>query len=409
MFDPELRDHLLIMKRYLPLILGGALLIGALTYLLQNQATPIYEASATVQLEIDVVDDGLITDFQSAQFAQIMGSTDKLDEIAQQAGLGPLGVDAVRDRLVVDQRDVPGFIDLIAVGPSGEEAASLANVAAAVLQDTIATSRLATAPGSETSGRILGLAEVPSNPNSPRPKRDAALAGLVSLIVLAEASVLFTKIRGRVSLADPAGNVQRATNVATFTIDDEDHYNQAVMPLFVNSLAQQPSVVVVQRGAVPSTAVASQIGNAASLVGRNVALIDGNLSSAQFISLDPAADFTVASVTAVSNESEALLAVSRLPYSVVLVVDPNSMSLSDIESLARTIPGVGGNLVGIILNEPSGLAPKLTAAFKKSEPAVRRPSVETTNPVADMSPEVAATMAPPLVSPHDAPFAPPSA
>lgn len=353
MFDPEIRDHLLIMKRYLPLILGGALLLAGLTYFLQTQATPIYQASSTVHLEVDVVDDGLITDFQSAQFTQIMGSPAKLREVADRAGLGGLSIGTIEERLTIDQRDVPGFVDFIATGPDAEDVARLANTAAEVMIETVAASRLATAEGSSTAAVTIAEARVPPGPTGPRPLRDGVLAGLISLIVLAEGSVLFTKIRGRVSLADPAGNVERATNVATFTIDDEDHYNQSVMPMFVNSLAQHPSVVVIQRGSLASTVVATQIANAASLVGRSVALVDANLNNSQFITLEPTADFTVASLTSISNESEALLACSRLPHAVVLVCDPNSMPMSEIENLARTIPGVGGNLVSVILNEPT--------------------------------------------------------
>jgi len=373
-FDSEVRDHLLIMKRYLPLIVGGALLIAALTNMIQRSAVPVFEASSTVQLEIEAVDNGLITDFQAAQFAQIMKSNAKIDAVFEGAGISGLSSFDMRNRLTVDQDSVPGFIHLTAQAPSAVEAAATANAAADVLVETIGTSRLASASGSATTGTVLEVAEVPAAPTSPRPQRDAALAGLISLIVLAESSVLFTKIRGRVSMADPAGTVERATGVPTFTVDDDDHYNQAVMPLYVNSLAKEPSVVVVQRASTPSTAVAAQIGNAASLVGRNVSFVDANLSAAQFLTTDLAADFTVASVTSISNDTEALLAASRLPHAVVLVADPITEPMADIVELARTIPGVGGNLVGIILHQPIG--PDSTTQFR----SVTSPAVSTATP-----------------------------
>gem|GEM_PF-1225283 len=392
MFDSELRDHLLIMKRYLPLIVGGALLIAAITNLVQRSATPVFEASSTVQVEIETIDDGLITDFQSAQFTQIMESNPKITAVYERAGLPDLSNIEMRKRLTVDQDSVPGFIRMTAQADNANEAANLANAAADVLVETIASSRAANINGSATTGSILEVADVPLAPTSPRPKRDAALAGLISLIVLAESSVLFTKIRGRVSLADPAGTVERATNVPTFTVDDDNHYNQAVMPLYVNSLAKQPSVVVVQRAATPSTAVASQIGNAASLVGRNVSIVDANLVAAQFVRTDPAADFTVASVTAVSNDTEALLAVSRLPHAVVLVADPITEPMADIVELARTIPGVGGNLVGIILHQPTGVgAPAQFKTVASTQPANQKVAATTQPPTATPAQQPTAT------------------
>lgn len=370
MFDSEIRDHLLIMRRYLPVILGGAALIAGLVYFIQQQALPRYEATSSVRVHVtDLVDDGLVTDFRAASLVELVTTRSNLRRVANDAGLQSLSDDELFRRVSVRQRGIPGFIDLTGRGSTAEVAAALANSAAATMieinnADAPAANADGEVSGPATETSIITNAAVPTDPVGPRPLRDAVTAGLISMIILAEASVLLTKVRDRVSLADPEGAVQRATGIPTFTIDDEEHYNQALMPLFVNSLAKEPGVTVVQRGEQPSTAVASQIGNAASLVGRNVALVDANLANAQHLKLDPSADFTVASVTSTSNESEALLAVSRMPHAVVLVCDPESLPKSEIESLARTIPGVGGNLVGIILNEPSGLADKFSSAFR---------------------------------------------
>lgn len=373
MFDSEIRDHLLIMRRYLPVILGGAALIAGLVYFIQQQALPRFESTSSVRVSVtDMVDDGLVTDFRAASLVELVSTRSNLRRIADQAGLPALTDAELEERIEVRQRRIPGFVDLTGRGSTAEVATALANAAARIMldinqEDTAALNAAGDTVGSATETAIIANAKLPAGPVGPRPLRDAVTVGLISMIVLAEASVLLTKLRDRVSLADPEGAVQRATGIPTFTIDNEEHYNQALMPLFVNSLAKEPGVTVVQRGEQPSTAVASQIGNAATLVGRSVSLIDANLANAQYLELDTRANFSVASVTSISNESEALLAVSRMPHAVVLVCDPESLTKSEIESLARTIPGVGGNLVGIILNRPSGLADKFSAAFRKTD------------------------------------------
>jgi len=372
-FDSEIRDHLLIMRRYLPVILGGAALIAGLVYFIQQQALPRFESTSSVRVNVtDMVDDGLVTDFRAASLVELVSTRTNLRRIAEQAGLPNLADAELEERIEVRQRRIPGFVDLTGRGSTAEVATALANAAARIMldvnqEDTAALTAADGTVGAATETTIIANAKLPAGPVGPRPLRDAVTVGLISMIVLAEASVLLTKLRDRVSLADPEGALQRATGIPTFTIDNEEHYNQALMPLFVNSLAKEPGVTVVQRGEQPSTAVASQIGNAATLVGRNVALIDANLANAQYLELDTRANFSVASVTSISNESEALLAVSRMPHAVVLVCDPESLTKSEIVSLARTIPGVGGNLVGIILNRPSGLADKFSAAFRKTE------------------------------------------
>jgi len=372
-FDSEIRDHLLIMRRYLPVILGGAALIAGLVYFIQQQALPRFESTSSVRVSVtDMVDDGLVTDFRAASLVELVSTRSNLRRIADQAGLPALTDAELEERIEVRQRRIPGFVDLTGRGSTAEVATALANAAARIMldinqEDTAALNAAGDTVGSATETAIIANAKLPAGPVGPRPLRDAVTVGLISMIVLAEASVLLTKLRDRVSLADPEGAVQRATGIPTFTIDNEEHYNQALMPLFVNSLAKEPGVTVVQRGEQPSTAVASQIGNAATLVGRSVSLIDANLANAQYLELDTRANFSVASVTSISNESEALLAVSRMPHAVVLVCDPESLTKSEIESLARTIPGVGGNLVGIILNRPSGLADKFSAAFRKTD------------------------------------------
>ena len=276
--EPQLLDHLLVMKRQWWVILLVATIVGTAVFAWRSATTDVYRADTIVQviLPASVGDDGAITDFRARSYAELASSPQLLSDAATASGLGIDGNDA--DSLVsLDVLSTPGFIEVTADGPDAESAETLASsVASALVARVEADAALAATDESAevVTATIVSPADAGSAPVSPHPARTALVAAVVAAIISAEGCVVLWLLRGRLSLADPAGQVERLTGIRTLELAGPDQ--DLLSPFVAGQLDRGPVLTVLQVGAAPSAAVAILIAKALSAFRQRVLVLDAD-------------------------------------------------------------------------------------------------------------------------------------
>ncbi len=187
---------------------------------------------------------------------------------------GDTGLDPsdVGDRVVVEQRETPGFLEITAAASTGEQASKLAQA----LADELAAE--GTSPETGVVVAVISPADSPNSPVSPRPLADAAVAAVICGLLSAEGVVVWRKLRGHINPVDPAPVLEGITGIPVADLRSERSQNRSLLPFFSNHLSERPLITIVQRGPEPSTEPAALLARTAAGLNSRVLLIDADLA-----------------------------------------------------------------------------------------------------------------------------------
>ena len=308
-------------RRYV--VLGVAVLVAVGVFAWRSTAPEQYDATTTVQVRLP---DTQTSDpsTQVAFYAQTVGglttSRGVVDRALASAGRDDSLDDAV-DQVSASLGAEPGFVDITAAGPSGREAAELADALADVLIDQVAADQAAdlaeqrqavtdavaelgrdrqetTREGGDpfalaalqrereallgslrtlsekTSWRLTVVepAVAPTSPSAPTPLRDALLAFLLALILAAEAVVARRAFRGSLSARDPATDAGDVAGVPGLAVRP-DQAATALTPL-LPQVTSARTLTVVQAGPDAHARTAGLLSELLAARGEDVLLLD---------------------------------------------------------------------------------------------------------------------------------------
>ena len=327
--EPQVLDHLRVLNRYRVPIALIAALVALAVYGMQARTPATYQASTVVRF---IVPEVATSGGSARDSAQLLAGTyvetssaPAFAERVKQSAPGAFTVSQVQARLRVAEKAVPGFLAVTATGPSGKEAAALADAGAATLAATIGEdqqrvvdkaldplraevvqldAQLAKTDLSEATRRSLedqrGAAQrtiadrqeslrasvvgpdpapVPSTPVAPHPTRAASVAFIIAIVLASEGFVLARYLRGSLSLGDPAGDLERIVGVPSLELGAIGRRRPAgaILPFVLQHLSGRPVISVVQRNGAPTALPATEIADALARIGTRVLLVDADV------------------------------------------------------------------------------------------------------------------------------------
>lgn len=406
--EAEFGRHLREMRRFWWLILLITAVVGTGVYFLSAAADPRYESTAVVQVELpdDLFDDGSTTRFRTKSLAELAFSPQVLGSAAAAAGDQDLDPTSPGDRVIVEQRETSGFLEVTAAANTPTAAAALAQAIAqelAVEGTSISTGTLTT---------VISPANTPTSPAAPRPLADALLAAVVTALLVAESVVIIRKLRGKINPIEPGPVLERITGIPVADLQSERMQNRSLLPFFSSHLSDRQIITVVQRGPEPSTEPAALLARTAAGLNSRVLLVDADLGqpilhqhfghprtpglaevlageqdlgsavrrasesnpaavlSAGSITTNlsgfdrvlathevvnaSGADCTVLSTTSSSSLDDTLLVARNFGEATVLAIDPSRLKEAEILDLVDRFRSVGARLAGIVLYNGGG-------------------------------------------------------
>ncbi len=414
----EFADHLTEMRHHWKAITVATLVAALGVFVWRSTVPETFSSATTVRLAInaDRNDDGSVTRFQAQSLAELARTPPVVEQAIERSGF-ELSVDETVDRVAVELRDTPGFLEVAAEGASPEEAKALADAMADSMVDLVANDPSLVNVATLT---VSAPAPLPTGPVSPRPLAEAILAGLIVSLITAEGLIAWRKLRGRLSPVTPAAEVERLLGVPTLHLADAgntaaaaDH--AAALPFVVQHLTDLPVVTVMQRGAEADASAAALLGRLMSGIHRRVLLVDIDLGrpvlhEAVGAALSPGlaevltgdqklgkvlqrsddggraavvsagatrpdgvtgrrrlvetsdlvrsaqADRVILSATQNSSYDDALTAVHVFGDTVVLAID-RSTTTRELRRIADDIRGSRGNLAAVVVTDRSAQAP----------------------------------------------------
>ncbi len=286
----EFADHLAEMRHHWKVILLATLVAALAVFIWRSTVPETYSSATTVRLAInaDRNDDGSVTRFQAQSLAELARTPPVVEQAIERSGFD-LEVDETVDRVAVDLRDTPGFLEVAAEGATPKEAKGLADSMADSMVDLVANDPSLVNVATLT---VSAPAPLPTGPVSPRPLSEAILAGLIVALLTAEGLIAWRKLRGGLSPVAPAAEVERLLGVPTLHLGDPGRTavslsktslsntslsNTAALPFVVQHLGDLPVVTVMQRGAAADARVAALLGRLTSGIHRRVLLVDVDL------------------------------------------------------------------------------------------------------------------------------------
>lgn len=289
-WEPGLGDHLRTIWRYKWFLLGGAVVIAEITFVLLSMVDPRYEADSSLRLTIRS-EAGLSLDEDRAEYAsriyaELGESPRLLRSAVDNSGLS-LTEQQAAELVVVEWARPPGFIDLTASGPTPEAAVALADgmataLVAAVEEDVEAVTgddgnSVGPAPGVGVllSAEVVEAASTPTTPAAPSPLRDAVAVFIISLVLLAEASALWRPARGLLPLTRTAERVTDLVGVPCLTLTGEPEDRTRLALFAARYLGDKPSALVVHCKGEPLPAASVRLAEAVAAGGRRALVIDG--------------------------------------------------------------------------------------------------------------------------------------
>ncbi|MCP5025052.1 MAG: hypothetical protein GY929_02100 [Actinomycetia bacterium] len=391
--EPQLGNHLRIVGRRSWVILLTGVIAFAFTYAWQASKPDVYRAEGLVQVTVpvDMADDGDITDFRARSYAELAASPALLGPAATRSKLG-LDLEEASDLVEIEVPGPPGYIEVKADGPTPAAATSLTDAVLTTLierieADAAPSAAIADAPAAGSDppsdsmslvARIVAPAVADPQPVSPTPIPISIVAGLVAAIVVAEIAVLLWHVSGRLSLVNPASDVNALLGVRT--IDRTGPHPEALVPFAIGQLSDQPVVTVLQSGNVPSAEVAMELEQAFALGEYRVLTVDAGTGrtavsltsggtdrmAAQLDTLAGPNEYnprvlhhivdvvgartTVVSATTATHPEGAFDTLREFPDAVVLVVDPRKITKKELSRQATAISDVGGSLAAVVLH-----------------------------------------------------------
>lgn len=288
-WEPGLGDHLRNIWRYKWFILGGAIVVAEVVFVLLSAVTPRYEAEASIRLTIRS-DGALLLDEDQVEYASRvyaeLAESQRITDAAVEAADVSIGSAEAASSFDVDWARPPGFVDVTASATTAEGAVKLADgMAEALIQaidaDTERVIGQATAAGDNATPRSTLTAELvepasePGSPAAPRPLRDAIAAFVVSLVVLAELAALWRPARGLLPLSRTAERVTELVGIPALTLtgDPEDRTRLALFA--ARHLTTKPAVLMVHCDGESLPAAPVRLAEAVTAGGRRSLVVDG--------------------------------------------------------------------------------------------------------------------------------------
>jgi capsular exopolysaccharide synthesis family protein len=330
----DLTEHLTTIWRRKLQVVGGALLIAVIVYLLTGEQAKVFESQAVLQVSpaaTDVSNGQSTAAMYLARTYSKLAKTKPLLEAAAQNSQLPINGTTADNRLTVTPDTDVGFLTVRATGPTAVSANRLADGEARAIVDAVAAqeqdrrdvqikplqtqladvqSKLAAAVKGSTDETtlveqykalltqktaldgapvnhldIVQQADTRASAIAPTPSRNAILAFLVALVLNAELAVLLTALGDRLRV-DDAEEVSRITDLpvlARMPEGDGPALIEAFRTLrtnlmFLDGSVQLRSLAVV--GPEPESGksfVAAGLAQAAASLGLPVVLVDGDL------------------------------------------------------------------------------------------------------------------------------------
>ena len=435
-------------------VLATALVVAGAVFVWRAAGDETYEASATLQVrlpETDASDPSTQAVYYAETVIGLMTSRDVVVDALGTVGRQEDPTD-VAERLRVRAGTQPGFVDVTADGGTAREAADLADALVAAVGRRLAAEQVAdidaernrltaaleqvlaqlyAAPAGDNAAKAALIrereelisslrtnanrgtyrvvtvesAEPPADPVAPTPVRDAVLALLVALVLVAEWIVIRRAWRGAISARDPAGDVAGTIEAPSVALHASDGV-EAVAPL-LPALVDSRLITVAQVGRRrPDGRAAVLLARLLTVRGSDVLLVDATsrrpsvhralgtdlepgltdlpadrqelrrrldqlpvvagfrvLTAGRPDGLDPVASRArLARVVATAGEAQVVIAISgrRLDEllalspdgshgPVVLVVDSGAATRPDLRQVAAAWRGLGGRLAGAVV------------------------------------------------------------
>ena len=331
----DLSEHLRLVWQRKWLVLLASLVVAGLVFGWRTSQPDIYSASALInvvparaQEAKDVTEEDAL--FASESYAEL-ANTQPLLARAGSSLKPPLDVETVERRVKVDS-STAGYISISATGRTPEEARNLTEALGTALVDDVASrqaaqtasllapveaqvsdleTRLNAIPPGDPRRETLRLqyealvqnaastrlrptdrlsvvtpAHTSGGPISPKPRRDAALAFVVALVLNSELVVLLTRLGDRFTGDDVAAVIGAETGLpvlAEVPQGDDDQILEAFNSLrtnlmFMRSPDRIHTVAIVGGGSgVGKTFVATNLAKSVGLLEVPVVLVDGDL------------------------------------------------------------------------------------------------------------------------------------
>jgi capsular polysaccharide biosynthesis protein len=406
--EAEFGRHIREMARHWFFILVVTAAVSTGVYLWSDSAEPRFESTAVVQVQLpdELFDDGSTTRFRTRSLAELAFSPRILSAVATAAEIENFDPFDADERIGIEQRETPGFLEITGAASTSEQAASLAQALAEQLAIE-GTSR-----ERDVVAVVISPADRPGSPVSPTPVPDAVVAAVVSALVAAESVVVWRKLRGRINPVDPGPVLEGITGVPVADLRSERSQNRSLLPFFSNHLEDRPLITIVQRGPEPSTEPAALLARTAAGLSSRVLLVDADLAQpilhrhfghprtpglAEVLSggtplgsvvrrasdTNPAAvlsagstptdlsaydrvtathevvrasgaDCVVLSTTSSSSLDDALLITHHFGDATVLAFDPVRIKENEVVDLVDRMRAVGARLAGIVLYNDGG-------------------------------------------------------
>ncbi|MEZ5377891.1 MAG: hypothetical protein R2733_15395 [Acidimicrobiales bacterium] len=409
LLESEFGMHLREMAKHARAIALSGLLVGLALLAYQLTRPDEYRSTAAVRLVVDdqLADDGSITAFQTQSLAETALAADMLNAAAERAGITP-DADSLRDRIDVEVRSTPGYLDVATTGPTAAGTAELANAMAAVLIDRVELDASSAATRSASLVDPADPADAEPTMTTTQALTQAIALGLLAAIVVGEGLVAWRLLRGRFSPIDPGVELQRLLGAPVIDLRD----GRPLLPYYLDGLSSRPTLTVLQAGTRPSADLALRLARTSGEVHRRVLLVDGDtgrpvmhtalgeaqspglaevaqgsqpmravvrpatpdmraavltaghrnhdhgtaaelLPTLQRVVGEVGADQVIVSVTQASSTDEILRATHAFPDAVVLAIDPSVLGVNDVRRLIDMVRSVKANIVGGVITRPT--------------------------------------------------------
>jgi len=283
-WDPQFGEHLHSIWRIRRPVLIGSILIAAGVLAWRMSVPERYEAVSGLRLVIQtdgrpVLDEDRL-ELASRIYAELAETRPLVRRAVDRSGTG-YAPDSTVWELTVDRASPPGFLEITASAPSAGGAVALTEAMAEALIETVDADT--DSPGNSGDGgstvvvlELVEPARLPTESVAPRPFREAGVALIAAMVVLAELGALMRMLSGRLPSVRTAERLEQMTGVSTVELSG-DLDDGAKLSLFAGRhLKANKLVTVTQCGGWPNPAAAVLLAEAMARTDRRVLIIDAD-------------------------------------------------------------------------------------------------------------------------------------